>query len=295
MLGRLFDMLDTTGDGLLTYEEIRGQVAMPRRVFNALDVDGDGAVSGSDLEWWRQMYADAPVEPLLRLVRTVLGNNGSRFFSPGIPITVRLRIEKFGADLLDSLQITEFLPEGWLVSVSSVLDKSGAQVTLKTDVSANTLVFDWTAIPTFPIEIEYAAIPDQGTTTLRTLLGQVGYQAEAGVLGSSGIVPTMLAEELPAEYAHSADIDANWRISLSELLRVIQLYNSGAYHVDPLGEDGYAPGAGSQDGWPHDADYLNNWRITLQELLRIIQLYNTESRYYYIADGTEDGYMPAPF
>lgn len=25
----------------------------------------------------------------------------------------------------------------------------------------------------------------------------------------------------------------NWRISLSELLRLIQLYNAGGYHVDP--------------------------------------------------------------
>jgi len=34
----------------------------------------------------------------------------------------------------------------------------------------------------------------------------------------------------------------DWRITLSELLRVIQLYNSPGYHPDPDTEDGFAPG-----------------------------------------------------
>ena len=44
------------------------------------------------------------------------------------------------------------------------------------------------------------------------------------------------------------DTDYNpqdWTISLSELLRVIQFYNSGAYHYCPASatEDGFCPGA----------------------------------------------------
>ena len=34
----------------------------------------------------------------------------------------------------------------------------------------------------------------------------------------------------------------DWRISLSELLRLIQLYTLGGYHPCEDGEDGYCPG-----------------------------------------------------
>ena len=43
---------------------------------------------------------------------------------------------------------------------------------------------------------------------------------------------------------HSADQNLDYLISLSELLRVIQFYNSGGYHCDASGEDGYAPAPG---------------------------------------------------
>ena len=41
---------------------------------------------------------------------------------------------------------------------------------------------------------------------------------------------------------HSDYKPQNWRIDLSELLRLIQFYNSSGYHLDPNGEDGFAPG-----------------------------------------------------
>ena len=46
---------------------------------------------------------------------------------------------------------------------------------------------------------------------------------------------------------HSADFaDPAWRITLPELLRVVQLYNAGHYHpcpdADPTTEDGFCPG-----------------------------------------------------
>jgi hypothetical protein len=52
----------------------------------------------------------------------------------------------------------------------------------------------------------------------------------------------------PATY-HAADTDHNWRLSLLELTRVIELYNyrvgtsrTGQYHVQAGSEDGFAPG-----------------------------------------------------
>ena len=48
---------------------------------------------------------------------------------------------------------------------------------------------------------------------------------------------------------HSADFNRDSKISLIELLRVIELYNTregttrtGEYHVDPSTEDGFGPG-----------------------------------------------------
>ena len=90
---------------------------------------------------------------------------------------------------------------------------------------------------------------------------------------------------------HSADQDADWEISLTELQRVIQFFNSDGYHCDPAGEDGYAQGPGDATCAPHDSDYYpQDWKISLTELLRVIQFYNSGG--YHIQDGTEDGYGP---
>ena len=102
------------------------------------------------------------------------------------------------------------------------------------------------------------------------------------------------------ERYHSADQDANNIISLSELLRVIQFYNSGGLHcAEPpeSTEDGYVPGANpAQEGCaPHSSDYNpQDWTISLSELLRVIQFYNSGG-YHACPDAdppTEDGYCP---
>jgi hypothetical protein len=88
---------------------------------------------------------------------------------------------------------------------------------------------------------------------------------------------------------HSTDTNLDGRISLSELLRVIQFYNSGGLHCSPGTGDGYAAGPGATDCAPHSADYNPvNWRIALSELLRLIQLYNAGS--YAACPGSEDGF-----
>ena len=93
-----------------------------------------------------------------------------------------------------------------------------------------------------------------------------------------------LAAHTSADYA-----PANWQIELSELLRVIQFYNTGSFHCDVLGEDGFAPGSGDTTCAPHDTDYdPQNWIISLSELLRLIQFYNSGG--YHACPEGEDGY-----
>ena len=95
--------------------------------------------------------------------------------------------------------------------------------------------------------------------------------------------------------AHSADQDADNQINLSELLRVIQFFNSAGYHCESGTEDGYAPGPGDQGCTAHASDYNpEDWEINLSELLRIIQFFNSNG-YHACPDEvppTEDGYCP---
>ena len=105
------------------------------------------------------------------------------------------------------------------------------------------------------------------------------------------IILILYAGEARAGY-HSADHNPpDFHISLSELLRVIQLYNSGSFHCAPDTEDGYAPGSKDRACTPHNSDYApQDWHISLNGLLRLIQLYNSDG--YHAEAGTEDGFAP---
>lgn len=105
-----------------------------------------------------------------------------------------------------------------------------------------------------------------------------------------GILAIAFCPLATAQY-HSADSSADYLISLTELLRVIQFFNSGGLHCEPGTEDGYAPGPGAQSCDAHDSDYLpQDWLIGLTELLRVIQFFNSDG--YDCATGTEDGFTP---
>lgn len=92
---------------------------------------------------------------------------------------------------------------------------------------------------------------------------------------------------------HSADTDLDWRISLDELLRVIQLFHSQGYSCDASTNDGYRPGEGTRTCTPHDSDYNpQDWVVSLSELLRLIQFYNATG--YRASSGSEDGFQTIP-
>ena len=92
--------------------------------------------------------------------------------------------------------------------------------------------------------------------------------------------------------AHTADRNGDKTIDLSELLRVIQFYNSSGLGCEAGTEDGYAPEDPDQGCPPHSSDYNpQDWTINLSELLRLIQFYNS-SGYTACIEG-EDGFCPA--
>ena len=90
-------------------------------------------------------------------------------------------------------------------------------------------------------------------------------------------------------FTHTGDEDGNGTLSLSELLGVIQLFNSGRYHCDGFG--GYLPGNGSNVCDPHSCDFQPeqpDFIISLSELLRGIQIYTVQA--YFACEESEDGY-----
>jgi hypothetical protein len=90
---------------------------------------------------------------------------------------------------------------------------------------------------------------------------------------------------------HSADQNGDTLISLSELLRVIQFYNSARYGCGVETEDGFAPESTEESCAAHASDYNpQDWRILLSELLRLIQFYNSGG--YHPCEEGEDGFCP---
>ena len=106
---------------------------------------------------------------------------------------------------------------------------------------------------------------------------------------------------------NSADTDHNNELSLTELLRVIELYNTrvgttrtGGYRAQTGSVDGFAPNAEAIAGTPtqfHSADMDRDGMIALGELLRVIELYNTRSGTtrtgrYRVQFDSADGFAP---
>lgn len=89
--------------------------------------------------------------------------------------------------------------------------------------------------------------------------------------------------------AHSGDTNGDNVMDLSEVLRIIQIYNAGAFRCQNGTEDGFGIGLGDRTCLPHSADFIaQDWIIDLSELLRVIQLYNF--RGYRLCLESDDGF-----
>jgi len=102
------------------------------------------------------------------------------------------------------------------------------------------------------------------------------------------VVGSELAGSNGDRLGHAGDMNDDFVIDSSEVLRMIQLYNLGEFHCDAAGEDGFSTGAGDRTCTPHNADYNEeDWRFDLSEMLRVIQLYNSGG--YELCPEGEDG------
>ncbi|MBI1319904.1 MAG: DUF5011 domain-containing protein [Candidatus Hydrogenedens sp.] len=103
------------------------------------------------------------------------------------------------------------------------------------------------------------------------------------------VLPSTAVES--AAGRHQADINGDGTIGLSELLRVVQLFNARSLSCSSV-EDGYQVGPGGGFNCErHAADFLPPaWEITLSETLRLVQFYNLQQFQFCPGQGTEDGF-----
>jgi len=192
------------------------------------------------------------------------------------------------------------LPKGWRFVSSDVV---GAASPLPYE--ENLLEWIWPTVPTGPIVFTYtlsAPLDSTGSIALSALvLSRSGAQAFTDLVLPSPVVIGGLPR------LHSADTNQDSRLSLAELLRVIELYNTreqsvrtGSYSEQIDSEDGFAPGqTGSLLTRYHSADTDHNGRISLLELLRVIELFNyrinnSRTGQYHLDPGSDDGFAPGP-
>ena len=220
-----------------------------------------------------------------------------------------------------------FTPSGTAITPGN-FSSTGGQVLAKPDFTAADGVA--TSVPGFnpffgtsaaaPHAAAIAALlksyaPSLTPAEIRTLLSTTaldieapGYDRDSG----SGIIMALAALQAILLPVHSADTDENFQISLLELTRVIEIYNTrngttrtGCYKADAAGEDGFAPDPTRPPGaivtlpFYHSADSNRDGNVTLLELTRVIELYNyrngtTRTGQYHVQAGTEDGFAPGP-
>ncbi|HPO14932.1 MAG TPA: hypothetical protein PLI09_15930 [Candidatus Hydrogenedentes bacterium] len=137
--------------------------------------------------------------------------------------------------------------------------------------------------------------PEEGPTE-GILEGESVEGQEEGLNEGEGEGSLQEGEGSAEDSWHAADPNHDNQISLSELLRMIQFFNSDGFHCQAGSEDGYAPGQGDQTCAPHNSDYNpQDWSISLSELLRVIQFFNSGGYHYCPGDMTEDGYCPGVY
>jgi sugar lactone lactonase YvrE len=225
---------------------------------------------------------------------------GLGYFSTSGTVTITNTLTYTGT--VSALHWSVMPPTGW-----SYVSGSGAEGNGKpTAGTTNLLDWTWATVPASPVTFSYTMQVPAGTTGLQTLTAYV-------LLSQAGTQFQVLAKPDPLTMSdvafHSADTDHDGRLSLTELLRVIELYNcrngtvrTGAYTVDATNtEDGFTTDAARSSTAVvtltkyHTADCDHDGKLSLTELLRVIELYNSRSGtvrtgQYHVEAGSEDGF-----
>jgi len=283
-----FAPIDVNGNRVIEYGEVAGFI--PRTIFREIDANGNGVLDCGDLNGTAGGEGESESTPMLTMHRDVEGNG---YYTPGGVLTVVVTLNKVNLDSVNALGLWEELPAGW--TVAAVVDSAGAESAPAVGASGR-IEFAWLVIPEFPATVIYRVNVPSDASGVVSITGRALYRGETSTELATGIVETLLTGDMGVDFQHTLDFDHDWVISLSEILRVIQLYNMGGYHCEAGTEDGFGPGPGDTSCARHAGDYMTqDWRIDLSELLRMIQLYNAPGHAYHVMTGSEDGFAPGVF
>lgn len=254
-------------------------------IYTARATDNAGATSAIS------SAVNVNVHPRIRAIQSSDG------YTAGSDAFVRVTLRHSGS--LTSLGYNMSLPTGW----TYLSDDSNAQIK-SSATQSGTLEWGWfNDFPASPYGFTVRLEVPADESGVRQITGEV-FGREGGPEIRTTATPDPLSMA-PLSF-HSADTDQNSRIGLSELLRVVSLFNhsagnlrTGEIHAQNGTEDGYAPGPGAQTGQAHSTDIDGDWHFTLSELLRLISFYNYSSGdertgEYHPEIDTEDGFAPGP-
>jgi hypothetical protein len=224
-------------------------------------------------------------------------------YSPGGAVVISSRLSYTGT--LGAAAWSVLLPPGWTYV-------SGSASQGETRPAAGTtglLEWAWTSLPASPVEFTYTVQAPANATGAQTFVA-------LAIARLGGKSYQLLAQPDPLQVTqllhHAADTNRDFKISLLELTRIIELYNTrngstrtGRYRGQTGTEDNFAPDAETLAtatvtlGVYHSADSNRDGRFSLLELTRVIELYNTRlagarTGRYQIQVGSEDGYAPDP-
>jgi hypothetical protein len=222
-------------------------------------------------------------------------------YTPGDTVTITSTFTYAGAHT--ELGWTMLLPTGWSYAVGG-----GNEGNVKPLVGTTSLLeWKWTGTPASPVTFTTTLNVPVAETAARSIVSQAIFTTAAG---SATIMVSPDPLVVPRVTTHSADTDRDFAISLFELTRVIELYNTrsgtvrtGRYVVaTTTTEDGFAPdltNSAAALARHHNADTNADGRLSLVELTRVIELFNTRSGTtrtgaYRALVGSEDGFAPGP-
>ncbi|MBI2514347.1 MAG: hypothetical protein HYV96_20430 [Opitutae bacterium] len=224
-------------------------------------------------------------------------------YVPGSTVTISNTLTYTGTATGLGWQV--LLPAGW-----SYASGAGSEGDVKPSAGTTDLLeWAWTSIPASPVAFTYTLNVPASATGDKTL-------AALAIVRQGGSPIQALATPDPLTVHpvihHAADTNKDWKISLLELTRVIELYNTrsgtartGCYQVQDGTEDGFAPDSNRAANASvtlahyHSADTNHDGKLSLLELTRAIEIYNyrsgtTRTGQYRAQTGTEDGFAPGP-
>lgn len=211
----------------------------------------------------------------------------------------------FGGTMSNKV-ISVLLPQGWFY-----LEDNAVNITSRPTVGAReTLFWSLSEGATSPFSLSIRIGVPAGTSGVKGVLSLLSFSTPAGNAYSNALPNPLLISDYTF---HDADTSKDGRIALTEVTRVIELYNvrngtmrTGCYNVSSVSsEDGFSSDSLRESSATvalsryHLCDVNRDGKISLTELTRVIELYNyrsgtTRTGQYKPQAGTEDGFTPGP-